>query len=84
MIGSLLYFTASRPDIMFLFCNCARYQANLRKPHLATVKHIYFYLHRTPALGLWYVTNIRFFIQAFYVADLGVYQLDRNSTTGGC
>ena len=54
MIGSLLYLTASRPDIMFSTCLCARYQACPKESHLATVKRIFRYLKGTPNLGLWY------------------------------
>ncbi|KAI3503858.1 hypothetical protein L1887_32314 [Cichorium endivia] len=84
MIGSLLYLTASCPDIMFLVCNCARYQENPREPHLAAVKTIFRYLHRTPSLGLWYPANSGFFLQAYSDADLGGCALDRKSTSGGC
>ena len=54
MIGSLLYLTASRPDIMFATCICARFQANPKKSHLSAVKRIFRYLKGTPYLGLWY------------------------------
>ena len=47
MIGSLLYLTASRPDLMFATCLCARYQANPKASHLTTVKQIFRYLRRT-------------------------------------
>ena len=40
MIGSLLYLTASRPDIMFSVCMCARFQANPKETHLIAVKRI--------------------------------------------
>ena len=40
MIGSLLYLIASRPDIMFSVCMCARYQSNPKKSHLSAVKRI--------------------------------------------
>ena len=52
MIGSLMYLTASRPDIMFSVCYCARFQANPREPHLLAVKNILRYLKRTASLGL--------------------------------
>ncbi|KAL8115181.1 hypothetical protein AgCh_021856 [Apium graveolens] len=54
MIGSLLYLTASRPDIMYATCLCARFQADPREPHLTAVKRIFKYLKGTAALGLWY------------------------------
>ncbi|KAI3499752.1 hypothetical protein L1887_35561 [Cichorium endivia] len=84
MIGSLLYLTASRPDIMFSVCNCARYQADPREPHLAAVKTIFRYLHGTPAYGLWYPANSGFYIQAYSDSDLDGCSIDRKSTSGGC
>ncbi|GKA85715.1 ribonuclease H-like domain-containing protein, partial [Tanacetum coccineum] len=41
MIGSLMYLTSSRPDIMFAVCACARYQVNPKVSHLHTVKRIF-------------------------------------------
>ena len=84
MVGSLLYLTASRPDIMFSVCYCARFQANPREPHLTAVKTILRYLHKTPSLGLWYPAETPFFLHAFSDADLGGCNLDRKSTSGGC
>ncbi|KAL7582319.1 hypothetical protein Lser_V15G45023 [Lactuca serriola] len=84
MIGSLLYLIASRHDIMFYVCNCARYQSNPREPHLTAVKNIFLYLKGTISLGLWYPSKIRFFAQAYSDADLGGCNLDRKSTSGGC
>ena len=52
MIGSLLYLTASRPDIMFSVCMCARYQSNPKESHLNTVKRIFRYLKGSQNLGL--------------------------------
>ena len=46
MIGSLLYLTTSRPDIIFSVCMCARYQSNLKKSHLNIVKRIFKYLKK--------------------------------------
>ncbi|KAJ9543719.1 LOW QUALITY PROTEIN: hypothetical protein OSB04_023426 [Centaurea solstitialis] len=54
MIGSLMYLTASRPDIMFAVCVCARYQVRPKESHLHTVKRIFKYLKGQPRLGLWY------------------------------
>ena len=84
MIGSLLYLTASRPDIMFSVCYCARFQANPREPHLSAVKNILRYLHTTPSLGIWYPAETSFFLHAYSDTDLGGCNLDRKSTTGGC
>ena len=54
MIDSLLYLTASRPDIMFSVCLCARFQSNPKEPHLSAVKRIFRYLSNTVDLGLWF------------------------------
>ncbi|GKA15572.1 hypothetical protein Tco_0695319 [Tanacetum coccineum] len=54
MIGSLMYLTASRPDIHFSTCLCERYQTNPKESHLIAVKRIFRYLNGTPSLGLWY------------------------------
>ncbi|GKE95108.1 uncharacterized mitochondrial protein-like protein, partial [Tanacetum coccineum] len=54
MIGSLMYLTSLRPDIMFEVCACARYQVNPKVSHLHTVKRIFRYLKGQPKLGLWY------------------------------
>ncbi|GFQ00422.1 uncharacterized mitochondrial protein atmg00810 [Phtheirospermum japonicum] len=57
MIGSLLYLTASRPDIMYSVCLCARYQANPKESHMKVVKRIIKYVAGTSELGLWYTKD---------------------------
>ncbi|GJZ57770.1 ribonuclease H-like domain-containing protein [Tanacetum coccineum] len=52
MIGSLMYLTASRPDIMFVVCACARFQVTPKVSHLHAVKRIFRYLKGQPKLGL--------------------------------
>jgi hypothetical protein len=52
MIGSLLYLTATRPDIQFSVCLCARFQASPRTSHRQAVKRIFRYLRHTPDFGL--------------------------------
>ncbi|GJW21122.1 retrovirus-related pol polyprotein from transposon TNT 1-94 [Tanacetum coccineum] len=54
MIGSLIYLTSSRPDIMFAVCACARYQVNPKVSHLYAVKRIFRNLKGQPKLGLWF------------------------------
>jgi hypothetical protein len=54
LIGSLLYLTASRPDIMFSVCLCAQFQANPKESHLSALKRILRYLKHTLNIGLWY------------------------------
>ena len=84
MIGSLLYLTASRPDIMFSTCICARYQANPKESHLSAVKRILRYLKKTPTLGLWYPLHSSFDLVAYTDSDYGGCQVDRKSTSGSC
>ena len=60
MIASLLYLTASRSDIIFSVCMCARFQANPKEAHLVAVKRILRYLKHTPSIGLWYPKGARF------------------------
>jgi hypothetical protein len=52
MIGSLLYVTASRPDVMFSVCMCTRFQASPRESHLKATKRILRYLKHTQNVGL--------------------------------
>ncbi|KAJ9561604.1 LOW QUALITY PROTEIN: hypothetical protein OSB04_006764 [Centaurea solstitialis] len=84
MIGSLLYLTASRPDIMFSTCISARYQANPKESHLSAVKRILRYLKKTPSLGLWYPLHSSFDLVAYTDSDYGGCQMDRKSTSRSC
>nr|GEY41600.1 retrovirus-related Pol polyprotein from transposon TNT 1-94 [Tanacetum cinerariifolium] len=59
MIGSLLYLTTSRPDIMFSVCLCARFQEIPKTTHLEAVKHIFRYIRGTSHLRLWYPKGTR-------------------------
>nr|GEW11599.1 hypothetical protein [Tanacetum cinerariifolium] len=54
MIGSLMYLTSSRPDIMFVVCACARFQVTPKVSHLHAVKRIFRHLKGKPHLELWY------------------------------
>ncbi|GJU50011.1 retrovirus-related pol polyprotein from transposon TNT 1-94 [Tanacetum coccineum] len=84
MIGSLMYLTSSRPDIMFAVCACARYQVNPKVSHLYAVKRIFRYLKGQPKLGLWYPKDSPFDLVAYTDSDYAGASLDRKSTTGGC
>ncbi|GAV66630.1 hypothetical protein CFOL_v3_10140 [Cephalotus follicularis] len=84
MIGSLLYLTASRTDILFSVCLCARFQAYPKETHLHDVKRIFKYLAYTPSLGLWYPRNSSFDLHTYSDADFGGYKVDRKSTSGTC
>jgi hypothetical protein len=52
IIGSLLFMTISRPDVIFSVCMCARFQASLRESHLKAIKRILRYLKHTQNIGL--------------------------------
>lgn len=82
MIGSLLYLTASRPDIIFSVCMCARFQADPKESHLTAVKRIFRYLNGTKDLGLWYPKRTNLSISGYSDADFAGYKVDRKSTSG--
>ncbi|GJR39465.1 putative reverse transcriptase, RNA-dependent DNA polymerase [Tanacetum coccineum] len=84
MIGSLMYLTSLRPDIMFVVCTCERFQVNLKNSHLYVVKRIFRYLKCQPKLGLWYPKDSPFDLVAYTDSDYAGASLDRKSTTGGC
>nr|GEY30286.1 hypothetical protein [Tanacetum cinerariifolium] len=69
MIGSLMYLTSSRPDIMFVVCACARFQVTLKVSHLNAVKKIFRYLKGKPYLGLWYPKDSPFDLVAYSDSD---------------
>ncbi|XP_071713667.1 uncharacterized mitochondrial protein AtMg00810-like [Rutidosis leptorrhynchoides] len=83
IIGSLMYLTASRPDIMFAVCLCACYQANPNVHHLLVVKKIMRYLKQTPNLGLWYPCDNDFVLTAYSDSDYGGCKKDFKLTSGG-
>ncbi|GJS70133.1 putative ribonuclease H-like domain-containing protein [Tanacetum coccineum] len=84
MIGSLMYLTASRPNIMFVVCTCARHQVTPKECHLHAVKRIFRYLKGHPKLGLWYLKESPFDLVAYSDSDYGGASQDRKSTTRGC
>ncbi|GJR18034.1 retrovirus-related pol polyprotein from transposon TNT 1-94 [Tanacetum coccineum] len=84
MIGSLMYLTASRPDIQFSTCLCAKYQANPKESHLVAVKNNFRYLKGTLNLGLWYPKGSGFDLKAYSDSDYVGCNLDRKSISGGC
>ncbi|KAD6454380.1 hypothetical protein E3N88_09086 [Mikania micrantha] len=83
MIGSLMYLTASRPDIVFATSICARYQSKPKVSHLIAVKRILRYLKGTPDTGLWYPKDDNYSFHAYSDSDYGGCKTDSKSTTGG-
>ncbi|KAK0588363.1 hypothetical protein LWI29_000056 [Acer saccharum] len=84
MIGSLLYLTASRPDISFSVGVCARYQADPKESHLSSVKRIIRYVNGTSNYGIWYSFDTNASLVGFSDADWAGNCDDRKSTSGGC
>ncbi|GJT12152.1 hypothetical protein Tco_0859194 [Tanacetum coccineum] len=84
MIGSLMYLTASRPDIKFSTCLCARYQANPKESHLIAVKRIFRYLKGTPTFGLWYPKCSGFNLKGYLNSNYARCNMDMKSTLGAC
>nr|GEX19697.1 uncharacterized mitochondrial protein AtMg00810-like [Tanacetum cinerariifolium] len=82
MVGSLMYLSASRPDIVFAVCMCARYQASPTDKHLSAIKRIFRYLCGTINMGLWYPKDSGFALTAFANADYAGCQDTRRSTSG--
>ncbi|GJU59202.1 uncharacterized mitochondrial protein-like protein [Tanacetum coccineum] len=81
MIVTLMYLTASRPDLVFDICMCSRYQAKLTEKHLHAVKRIFRYLKGTINMGLWYFKDSCIALIAFVDADhadVGFYDLINN------
>ncbi|KAD2805483.1 hypothetical protein E3N88_38860 [Mikania micrantha] len=83
IIGSLMYLTASRPDIVFATSICARYLSKPKLSHLIAVKRILRYLKGTPDTGLWYPKDDNFSFNAYSDSDYGGCKTDAKSTTGG-
>nr|GEU80092.1 copia protein [Tanacetum cinerariifolium] len=84
MIGSLLYLTASRPDIMFSVCLCARFQENPKTTHLEAVKRIFRYIKGTTHLGLWYPKETERETIVYVDSDHAGDYVVRKSTSGVC
>ena len=81
MIGSLLYLTASRPDIMSSVCMCARFQASPKEAHMVAIKRILRYLKHSPSISLWYPKGARFQLVGYYDSDYAGCKIDRKSTS---
>jgi len=84
MIGSLLYLTTSRPDIMQYVCVCARFQASPKESHLIEVKRTLKYLKGTISFGLWYPSGASLSLIGYLDVDYGGCKIDRKSTSGTC
>jgi hypothetical protein len=81
IIGSLLYITAYRVDVMFSICMCARFQASSREVHLKVAKRILRYLKHTLNIGLWYPEGAQFELIGYSDSDYVGCKVDRKSTS---
>ena len=84
MIGSLLYLTASRPDISYNVRVCARYQANPKELHMSALKRIINYVKTTANFGVWYIKDTNDILAGYSNTDWAGNADDRKSTSGGC
>ncbi|GJS91517.1 hypothetical protein Tco_0774153 [Tanacetum coccineum] len=82
MVGTLMYLTASRPDLTFVVCMCARYQAKPTEKHLHAVKRIFKYLRGTINKGFWYPKDSSIALTVYVEADHAGCQDTRRSTSG--
>ena len=84
LISSLLYLTATRPDIQLSVGICVRFQSNLKQSHLHAIKRILRYLVGTINLGLWYKKGTFYDVTDYYDADFTGDKVERKSTSGCC
>jgi len=82
LIGSLLYLIASKPNIMFVVCLCARFQSNLKESHFTVAKTILKYLKGTNSVGIWYPFNSFTTFIGYSDSDFTRCKLDMKSTSG--
>ena len=84
MIGSLLYLTASRPDISYNVAVCARYQVNPNESYMIALKRIIKYVKTTADFGVWYSKDISDILVGYSDTDWVGNADDRKSTSRGC
>nr|GEV27048.1 copia protein [Tanacetum cinerariifolium] len=82
MVGSLMYLTASIPDLVFVVCMCARYQSSPTKKRLEALKRVFWYLRGTINWGLWYPKETAMTLMAYADADHARCQDTRRSALG--
>ena len=82
MVGSLMYLTASRPDIVFAVSLAAHFQSDPRESHVANLKRVFRYLKGTDNLCLWYPKHCNFTLVGYTDVDYAGYLIDQKSTSG--
>jgi hypothetical protein len=84
MIDSLLYLTATRPDIQFTVGLCAHFQSSPRSSHRTAVQRVFRYLKHTLEFGICYSTSFSLDLVGFSDADFAGCGIDRKSTSETC
>ena len=84
MISSLFYLTASKPDIMFSVCLCARFQASPKESHIHVAKRIIRYVKGTLDFSLFHLMYTSFGVLGYSDAEFAGSKIDRKSTSGTC
>jgi hypothetical protein len=84
MIGSLLYLTATRPDIQFVVGLCTRFQSSPRSSHRTSVQRVFRYLKHTPEFVIWYSASYSLDLIGFSDADFAGCGIDRKRTSRTC
>jgi hypothetical protein len=84
MISSLLYLTATRPDIQFAVGLCVCFQSSPRSSHWTAVQRVFSYLKHTLEFGIWYSASSSLDLVGFFDADFVGCGIDRKSTSGTC
>jgi hypothetical protein len=84
MIGSLLYLTATWPNIQFTVGLCVRFQSSSHSSHRTAVQRIFRYLKHTPEFGIWYSASSSLDLVGFSDADFAGCGIDQKSTSGTC
>jgi hypothetical protein len=84
MIGSLLYLTATRPEIQFAVGLCARFQSSTRSSQWTVVQRVFRYLKHTLEFGIWYSASSSLDLVCFSDADFARCGIYRKSTSGTC
>jgi hypothetical protein len=77
MIGSVLYLTVTQPDIQFVVCLCARFQASPCSSHRQVIQRIFRYLKYTLEFRIWYSASSSFDLVGFFDADFVGYAIEK-------
>ena len=84
MTGSLLYLTASRPDICFSVGMCTKYKSDPKESHINAVERIIRYISGTLDYEIWYSKDSNVSLVGFSAMDWAGNADDKKSKNGGC